>query len=364
MTTHHTLARSLALGLGVTAMAPLLTADAVAQEEPPTIAFVSFTQDITDMYGQILRGMQRRLDEAGFEYELVTAAPAGAEDFAGMDRILADIATLAPEYAVVGGSSFELIEDRIAQIQDADSTTIVIDVIPDTLDHEPPVDPLTWVGVDHYRMGQVGGTWIAERFCEEGTDPVEIALFYGPAASEISQLRVGGAMDAIREVTAACGIGVEVANEVYAEFSRERSYNLMTTMATAHPELDLVVGANSNTALGIMDALAALGQLDGSPKILGMGGQLDEMAAICRGDIAAAGFRDAQRMGFVTADAILAAAEGRTEEVDKVTIAELPILYDCETVFEHVPMAMLDNPGFRDLIPAETWEAYLERQKQ
>ncbi|MGF1627632.1 MAG: sugar ABC transporter substrate-binding protein [Alphaproteobacteria bacterium] len=350
-----------ALLAGLALAAAGTIAGAQAQEEP-TIAFVSFTQDITDMYGQILRGMERRLGEAGLSYDLTTAAPAGADDFAGMDRILADIATLSPDFAVVGGASFELIEDRIAEIEATGTTAIVIDVIPDTLEHETPVVALTWVGVDHYQMGRVGGGYMAEQFCEEGRDPVRIALFHGTAASEISRLRISGAMDAFAEVTEACGISYEVVNEVYADFSRERSYNLMTTVATAHPDLDLVVGANSNTALGIMDALDAGGLLGGQLQILGMGGQLDEMAAICRGDIAAAGFRDAQRMGFDTADAILAAVEGRQADVPRVTITELPVLYDCETVFENVPFAMLDNPGFRDLIPSEIWEEYLARQ--
>ena len=355
-TTRRSLLCASALALGLVLGAP-------ASAEDKHIAFVSFTQDITDMYGQILRGMERRLEENGFAYEITTAAPQGADDFAGMDRILADIATIRPDYAVVGGASFELIMDRVKAIQDAGSTVIVIDVLPDSLDYEPTVDPLTWVAVDHHRMGVVGGTWIAERFCEEGTNPIKIALFNGTAASEISQLRMGGAMEAIREVTGACGAEVEVVNEVFADFNRERSYNLVQTVATAHPDLDLIIGANSNTALGIMDGLAATGRLEDGPKILGMGGQLDEMAAICRGDIAAAGFRDAQRMGFVTADSIMAHANGREAEVEKVTIAELPILYDCETVFENVPMAMLDNDGFRNLIDQATWDAYRDSQQ-
>ncbi len=355
-TTRRSLLAASALAIGLAIGAP-------AQADEKHVAFVSFTQDITDMYGQILRGMERRLEAEGFDYRITTAAPQGADDFAGMDRILADIATIRPDYAVVGGASFELIMDRVKEIQDAGSTVIVIDVLPESLDYEPVVDPLTWVAVDHHRMGIVGGTWIGERFCEEGTNPIKIALFNGTAASEISQLRMGGAMEAIREVAEGCGAEVEVVNEVFADFSRERSYNLVQTVITAHPDLDLIIGANSNTALGIMDGLDASGRLEGGPKILGMGGQLDEMAAIGRGDIAAAGFRDAQRMGFVTADSIIAHADGREGEVEKVTIAELPILYDCDTVFENVPFAMLDNDGFRNLIDQATWDEYRATQE-
>lgn len=57
-------AGTLALLLGGTAL------PVAAQDKKVTVTFVSFTQDITDMYGQILRGMQAKLDESGVAYDL------------------------------------------------------------------------------------------------------------------------------------------------------------------------------------------------------------------------------------------------------------------------------------------------------
>lgn len=354
MTASHTIRMVAASALAIGVACP-----AMAQDDGPVeIAFVSFTQDITDMYGQVLRGLQARLDAEGVAYEMTTAAPPSPEDFAGMDRILADVATMAPDYAVIGGASYELIDDRIAQIEATGTTTIVVDVLPTALTFEPAAAPLTWVAVDHALMGRVGGEYMAEQYCAGDDDEITVALFWGPAASEISQNRVGGAMEMLEAGLAECGKSIEVVEEVFADFNRERAFNLMTNMSASSQRIDLVIGANSNTALGIMDALESQGLLEQGPDILGMGGQLDELAAICRGDITAAGFRDARLMGTATGDAILNHRAGSEGDVPEVTVAEIPILHDCEGVFEVVPPEMLELTQFRSAIPAEMWDQF------
>jgi ABC-type sugar transport system substrate-binding protein len=225
---------------------------------------------------------------------------------------------------------------------------------------QPSVDPLTWVAVDEYGMGHVGATWMAEQYCAEGRDRVEVVPFWGPAASEISQDRIGGALDALEEVLEACGVEWEVViDDIFADFDRELAFNLTETVITSQPDVDLLIGANSNTALGIMEALAAQGRLE-DIDVMGNGGQLDELAAICRGDIAAAGFRDAFEMGRNMARAVILDWEGQGDEVPEVTLSDLPVTHDCDTVFEFVPMEMLDTDGFRSNIPDGLWEEYVD----
>jgi ABC-type sugar transport system substrate-binding protein len=338
--------------------ASVITVGTATAQDRTTISFVSFTQDITDMYGQVLAGLRTALDEADFDYSMTTAAPPSPDDFAGMDRILADVATISPDFAVIGGASFELIEDRVRQIEEGGTTTIIVDVLPTALPVPPEVNPLTWIAVNHHEMGRVGGEYMGQHFCEGDADQIRTVLFWGPAASEISQNRIGGAVEALEQELSACGKSLDIVQEVFADFNRERSFNLMTGIATAQPNLDLVIGANSNTALGVMDAMDSLGMLGGRTQILGMGGQLDELAAICRGDITAAGFRDANLMGRVTAEAILAAASGDADSVPEITSADLPVLHDCEGVFATVPSVMLELDGFRTAIPASMWDEY------
>lgn len=322
----------------------------------PTISFVSFTNDIGEMAGQQLFGLEEEFARAGFEAEVTTAAPAGAEDHQGMDRILQDVATVAPDYVIINPSSYELVQDRLEQIIEAGSTLVVGNINPGNLEEPPTIEPLTWVAVDEYAMGHNGASYMAEQYCEEGED-ITVVPFYGPAASEISQNRVGGALDALDEVLGECGVEHEIVDEVYSEFDRELAFDFAERIATAHPDLDLLIGANSNTALGAMESLSAQGKLE-DIDILGMGGQLDELAAICKGDIEAAGFRDALQMGYDMAAAIMAHAEGNADDVPEVTLSEIPVVHDCETVFEAAPMEVLELEGFRSNIPEDMWNEY------
>lgn len=330
-----------------------------ASGEVPTVRFVAFTMDITEMAGQQLAGLHAEFEEQGFDYDIETAAPAGAEDHQGMDRILQDVATAAPDYAIVTPASYSLVDSRLGDIDAAGTTVIIGNIDPATLEEEPSLEPLTWVAVDEYGMGNVGGEHMAQQYCDEGREDVQVIPFWGPAASEISQDRIGGALDALEEGFEECGIEWEVpADDIYADFDREMAFNLAETVLTRHPDVDLLIGANSNTALGIMESLSAQGRLE-DVDVMGNGGQLDELAAICRGDIAAAGFRDAFEMGRNVARAIIQHHEGNEGDVPEVTLSELPVTHDCETVFEYVPMEMLDNDGFRDNLPEGTWDEYV-----
>jgi ABC-type sugar transport system substrate-binding protein len=320
-----------------------------------TIAFVSHTQDITDLFGQLKIGFEDTLAEAGIEYELISGAPPASDNHEAMDRILTDLQSAQPDYIVFGPSSFELNQPRLVDLEEQGTKIIMTD-------YEPPeegfeIAPLTWVIYDHYEMGRLAGSTVAQDMCDAGNDGFEVAMFWGPGASEISEARGGGAIDGMDEVTEDCGIGYELVEEVFAEFNREMAFNLAENVITAHPNLDVLIGANSNTALGIMEALLAEGELEGRD-IVGMGGQLDEMAAICRGDIHNAPFRDSQDMGRLAAEALIADLEGRSDEIPETSQTDLPVLTDCENVFELVDRAVLEQDDFRNNLLEGQWEEF------
>lgn len=332
------------------------TDEAAEPAEVPEVLFVSFTNDITEMAGQILEGMTREFAAAGFEVDLQTAAPAGAEDNEGMDRILDDAKTINPDYIIVLPASYSLVEDRLVELEEAGIPTIVANFFPGMLENAPRIDPLTWITVNEELMGEVGGTYMAELYCEEGVSP-RVVPFYGPAASEISQRRMGGAIGALEETLAACGQELVILEDIFAEFNRERSFTFAENIATKYPagELDLIIGANSNTALGAMEALIGQGRIE-DVDILGMGGQLDELAAICRGDITAAGFRNSLLMGSSIAQTIMDTQAGM--EVEKITLPPIPIVYDCETVFAELPELFWEFDGFRRNIPDDLFAQF------
>lgn len=317
------------------------------------IGFVSHTQDITDLFGQLKIGFEEELADAGIEYELISGAPPASDNHEAMDRILTDLQSAQPDYMVFGPSSFELNQPRLVELEDLGTKIIMTD-------YEPPeegfeINPLTWVIYDHYEMGRLAGYTVAADMCDQGRDSFEVAMFWGPGASEISEARGNGALDGIEEGADECGASWEVVDEVFAEFNREMAFNLAENVVTANPDVDVLIGANSNTALGIMEALIADGELEGRA-VVGMGGQLDEMAAICRGDIHNAPFRDSQDMGRLAAQALIADLEDRTDDIPELSQTELPVLASCDDIFESVDRAVLEQDDFRDNLLEGQWQ--------
>ena len=109
-----------------------------------------------------------------------------------------------------------------------------------------------------------------------------------------------------------------------------------------------------------MESLQLQDRLD-DVLVIGMGGVLDELAAICRGDIGVAPFRDPRDMGRLAAEALMLHRSGDIDQIPELSYTEMPVVDSCEAAFEHVPLAILDQPGFRDLIPEEMWEAGMEQ---
>lgn len=329
---------------------------APAADEKTKVLFISFTNDITEMAGQILEGMKIEFENAGFAVDVQTAAPSGAEDNEGFDRLLQDAITINPDFLLVLPASYDLVEDRLVAIQEAGIKTVVVNYFPGMIEKTPRIDPLTWITVNEKLMGEVGGKYMAEQYCAEGKSP-NVVPFYGPIASEISIQRMGGALGIMDEILKACGQKLVVLEEIYSEFNREKAFTFAENIATKYPvgKLDLIIGANSNTALGVMEALTGQKRL-ADVDILGMGGQLDELAAICRGDIKAAGYRNSLLMGSTIANAVMDTTAGRA--VEKITLPPIPLVNNCETVFKEMPELFREFEGFRRNISDEMFNQY------
>ncbi len=325
-----------------------------APAEVVEIAYTSHVMDITDTYGQMLEGLTDALDAlfGSSGYRLITGVSQGSSDLEGLDRIMNDVITAEPDYAITGMPAYAVFEPLVQRLIDSGIKVIVPEYAPEFLD-SVNIDPLTWVTYSHAEMGLLGGEFIAQDRCNG--DDFTVIVFWGLAASEIGLSRGEAFLDALEAGMAGCSNTFTVIDEVYADFDREKSFRLAEQMPTKHRQIDVIVGMNSNTALGIMEGLRSAGALDGID-IVGMGGQLDEAAAICRGDIRVAGVRDARNMGKLAAEAIYADVNGLP--VPDVSLISLATAHDCETVFGGMPAAMLEQPLFKDNVLPGQYERY------
>ena len=324
------------------------------------VSYITPSKDITTGPGQTLIGVEEGLADLDGEFKFFAASPPAHNDPASYDRILSDQVVLAPDYLMVTpATSMEDIYDRLNEAA-AKGSKLILFAPPIGLEKHP-VDPLAYIIVPEDVMGQMAGRDIANMACEQGRDPINLAMFHGIPTSEIGQLRSEGFREAITAGLADCGITLNVLREEFTNFSRELAFKTIEPVMTAHPEINVVFGANSNTALGIMEGLQATGITPGADGvwIAGQGGQLDELAAVCRGEIMTVPFRDPRKMSDIALEVVRLDLAGKTDEIEPVYPTQLVPITNCDQIFETVPQAMLESKGFRPLISEEMWDSYM-----
>ena len=326
-----------------------------AQAQEIVVSYVSPVADITDGPGQSLIGVKEDLTKAGIKYKLYSAVPPVHNDPIAYDRILADQLSLKPNYLIVfPAAGLKDIYDRINEITKAGTKVIVMNAPPVGLENLP-INPLAYIVVPEDKMGAIAGETAASRACEAKRNPVNLAMFHGIPTSEIGNLRSTHFRDSFAKGVAACGLKLNLVREVWTEFNRELAFKTSENVMTAHPDINVIFGANSNTALGVMEGLQGRGVKLGKDGvwIVGQGGQLDELAAVCRGDLLTAPFRDPREMARKAVDVIQADMKGQA--LQNIQYIDLTRIENCDQVFKNVPRAMLETKAFRPLIPAAMW---------
>jgi len=319
------------------------------------IAFVAPRLDITEFFGQFYDEMRIQLDESGLNYSVMEAAPPGAQmDHEGLDAILGDIRSFGPDYLVFVISEWHTVEPRVREIIDEGVHVLLVDHIPEHTD----VQPIAWLATDHVESGYITGYAAAEHFAEIGQDHVNIALFHGTAGGEVGIDRMNGYQAGFADGAEDFGLTYEIVEEVWTEFDREQAFNVSQNVALAHDDLDLVLAANSATALGVMDGFRNLGVLD-EIEITGIGGQLEELASIIQGDILTAGVRIARAQGAEGAKMLLEhMRRGGAADLQNLNYGYQTVVWDAEDIFEAYSIGMLDHPEFRNNLPEGVWEEY------
>lgn len=338
------------------AAALMVSTVSVAKAET-AVSYLSPNADVTTGPGQTLIGVAEGIKELDGDFKFFSAVPPSHNDPAAFDRILADQVVLEPDYLMITpATSMEDIYDRLSEVSAKGTELIIFSPL---LDFENvPVDPISFIVVPEDEMGRMAGQDIARMACEEGRDPINLAMFHGIPTSEIGKQRSGGFIEAVTAGLEDCGVTLNVVREEFTNFSRELAFKTIEPVMTAHPEINVVFGANSNTALGVMEGLQAIGKEPGKEGvwIAGQGGQLDELAAVCRGEIMTVPFRDPRKMSDIALDVMQKHMAGETDSIEKVIFTQLVPITRCDQIFETVPRAMLESKGFRPLIDEALWQ--------
>ncbi|MFD5462813.1 substrate-binding domain-containing protein [Kitasatospora sp. NPDC127059] len=159
------------------------------------------------------------------------------------------------------------------------------------------------VASDNVAGGELAAKSIAEKLGGSG----KIVILQGQAGTSAARERAAGFAQGLRAYP-----GIEVVAEQPADFDRTKGLDVMSNLLQAHPDVQGVIAANDEMALG---AIKALGSKAGtSVQVVGFDGVPDGLAAVKDGTLYASVAQQPSQLGRIAVDNALQALQGKKVE--------------------------------------------------
>lgn len=134
---------------------------------------------------------------------------------------------------------------------------------------------VTFVGYDNVEAMYTVAKYVLEDLGGEG----KVVLLEGTPGTQTGADRTSGMQKAVEEY-----LGIEVLASQNADFLRATGMSVMENLLQRFPEIDAVICANDEIALGAIEAISAAGR-EGEMKVVGFDGNKDAYMAIVQGRI-------------------------------------------------------------------------------
>lgn len=291
--------------------------------ESINIAFITFSLTVSDYSFFVFDGMRERLSQYGQPYNVRLSAAGGHGDHEGLLQLARE--------AIIGGADILVVHPTVLELNTAISELAAREGVPliwinvgprGALDLEE-FPALSYVGYEHYDGGVLVGAFLSD-YLEENALIGVLRLFTGDYADE----RLTGAIDVLRERRP----DVRIIEE-FAEGSRTRGNELATAMLTGNPDISVIYGGNSNSAMG---AQAAVESLRANVGVIGYGATQEEVEAILEQRLLASIMRDPFDNGRLAADLIIKWWEGREDEIEPAYSTFQKLVYSPDLVYRYV----------------------------
>ena len=149
-----------------------------------------------------------------------------------------------------------------------------------------------------------------------GADKVKALIIYGQEGDNTSNLRKAGYEQALAEA------GLEPVAMLSGNNTTDGATRVMEDQIVAHPEINLVLCMNDDTAIGALNAVKAANKEGIS--IMGFDGNQSAIELIAAGDLAGTVAQQPKLMGYLSVMTAVAALKG--EEVDKNVVVSTVII--------------------------------------
>ncbi|MET9457182.1 substrate-binding domain-containing protein [Streptomyces canus] len=166
------------------------------------------------------------------------------------------------------------------------------------------------VASDNVAGGELAAKTIGEKLGGKG----RIVILQGQAGTSAARERAAGFARGLKAYP-----GIQVVAQQPADFDRTKGLDVMSNLLQAHPDVQGVIAANDEMALG---AIKALGSKAGtSVSVVGFDGTPDGLNAVKDGTLYASVAQQPSQLGKIAVDNALKALEGKNvEETIKVPV--------------------------------------------
>ncbi|MEV5842833.1 substrate-binding domain-containing protein [Streptomyces sp. NPDC048179] len=161
----------------------------------------------------------------------------------------------------------------------------------------------TLVASDNIAGGELAAKTVAEKLGGHG----KIVILQGQAGTSAARERAQGFANGLKAYP-----GIQVVAQQPADFDRTKGLDVMSNLLQAHPDVQGVIAANDEMALG---AIKALGSKAGtSVPVVGFDGTPDGLAAVKKGTMYASVAQQPSQLGKIAVDNALKAIQGKSVE--------------------------------------------------
>ncbi len=179
----------------------------------------------------------------------------------------------------------------------------------------------SFVGTSNDEAAYGGGVY----GCAINGADTKALIIYGQEGDNTSNLRKSGYEKALEEA------GLTAVEEMSGNNNTADSKAVMEGQLIAHPEINLVLCHNDDSALGALEAIKEAGKEGIS--VIGFDGNTSALESIRDGELTATIAQQPAEMGYLSVMTAIAALNG--EEVEKV-VSVPTVVIDAENVAEHL----------------------------
>ncbi|MQY40217.1 HTH-type transcriptional repressor PurR [Streptomyces sp. RB17] len=159
------------------------------------------------------------------------------------------------------------------------------------------------VASDNVAGGELAAKTIAEKLGGKG----KVVILQGQAGTSAARERAAGFAQGLKAYP-----GIQVVAQQPADFDRTKGLDVMSNLLQAHPDVQGVIAANDEMALG---AIKALGSKAGtSVQVVGFDGTPDGLTAVKGGTLYASVAQQPTQLGRIAVDNALQAVQGKKVE--------------------------------------------------